>query len=344
MEKSNGFALLPLIIIIVIATVITGGGFYLKERIQQAKLEQSGAYNEQQRMGMKGNNGQNTNTSDWKTYQNQKYGFEVKYPANWEYTEQTGSNGAVSFGEKGKTYSYEGSTVAPILVDVQTNTKNQTSSDIAKNRNQYRGQVTLLQIGGKDAAQVDDYLGTEVFLVGNGKVYAFSMPIAGDENSYNKIQNVFKSILSSFKLTNEKAIISTTPTSAATSWKTYRNDQYGFEVKIPTNWVTDTLSDGVGVAFNPDPAPCACDALFGGVIRIQQAVNGETINDLKNKDKQITYYREFHDVAVGGQKGYVFVSGEFGLALAKIIYRGNVYIFQNELLKPEIISTFKFTK
>jgi len=47
------------------------------------------------------------NTTNWETYKDEKIGFEVKYPKNWKYTVETGSNevkpdliGSVSFENK----------------------------------------------------------------------------------------------------------------------------------------------------------------------------------------------------------------------------------------------------
>src|SRR6266851_3042048 len=86
-KTSQGFGLLPLIIIIAIAAALTGGGLYLQQKVKQMDLKQSAAQNDQQRMGMKGKVETNSyamvDISGWKTYTSERYGFEVKYPADF---------------------------------------------------------------------------------------------------------------------------------------------------------------------------------------------------------------------------------------------------------------------
>lgn len=68
---------------------------------------------------------QTVDTSDWKTYRNEEYGFEVKIPENWEmrdiYTEK-GVAVYFSFSEKEKWYWFEGGKVNAIIISLNLKT------------------------------------------------------------------------------------------------------------------------------------------------------------------------------------------------------------------------------
>ena len=93
---SDGFGLLGIIIVLaVIATLGTGGGLYYNEVRNQKSLVQIGLEKEKEAEVLKEkieNRAKEVtsevDTSTWKTYRNEKYKFQLKYPNGWEVQEE----------------------------------------------------------------------------------------------------------------------------------------------------------------------------------------------------------------------------------------------------------------
>ena len=94
----NGFGILGIIILAaIIASAAFGGGMYWNETKKQQSLLQIGAdaknraeelkkvieSRNEQIFGSPTSEDTNVDTSSWKMYRNEKYGFEVKYPESW---------------------------------------------------------------------------------------------------------------------------------------------------------------------------------------------------------------------------------------------------------------------
>lgn len=69
------------IAILISALVIIVGGFLVWKSNQKVEVGQQG--NQEQNQQTENQQGE-IDTSEWKTYKDEKYGFEIKYPKNWE--------------------------------------------------------------------------------------------------------------------------------------------------------------------------------------------------------------------------------------------------------------------
>ncbi|MDD4082104.1 MAG: hypothetical protein PHD05_01825 [Sphaerochaetaceae bacterium] len=187
-------------------------------------------------------------TAGWKTYTNTEYGFEIKYPSEFENAKIFPENvldcnsqvyneiGLVSFKNIGIHIACPN-----ILNSVQ-------------NSQVYKGDKNTIIIAGRQAyifeyTSTTNYTNKEAYIpLSNGNylviyhTYKSGRPIDYLELSSNQWQNM----LSTFKFT--------TPIDSTAGWKTYTNTQYGFEFKYPNDSkINDVdITGGRMLALNVD--------------------------------------------------------------------------------------------
>ena len=170
-----------------------------------------------------------TETSDWKTYRNEEYGFEFKYPADWKYQSiEKRSSGyyiAKVFNDEFVlnilSKSYEGikperlfganlADGAPVNGNVYYWCKNLgcESEDVSKPK------IILVSLSGTELAEELDL-----------------------ELSFNRAREdtaieIFQQIFSTFKFIEPAVSASPTPT----VWKTHNSERYAFELQYPSDW------------------------------------------------------------------------------------------------------------
>lgn len=91
MNKKQGIG--PVVIVIILVVLLGGGYFFARKAGYFPETAPSDIIQPQTQT--------NVNTSDWKTYRSEKYGFEFKYPADWKqsaiFSDLGGYANAVSF-------------------------------------------------------------------------------------------------------------------------------------------------------------------------------------------------------------------------------------------------------
>ena len=148
------------------------------------------------------------------------------------------------------------------------------------------------------------------------------------------------------------------------NWETYRNEEFGFEVKYPEDW-TNVNSESVILFSENGPIGsrfgfCATEKnVYGNPFwfSIYCIPNIKNIKELEYFDfahsGDVVYYDDYSIVKVGHEEGFFEIKEKSGHFIAYIKIRDDNY-FQISYHDPEIdslrskteqiLSTFKFTK
>lgn len=228
---------LPVIVwgIVVISLTIFVGGTYILgthfEKLPQSIQQQIGSLYEN-----KDNLASSSELAGWKTYRNEEYGFEFMHPSDWIFKQSKNKGfdlfSKQNYQEQGTPQGHE--SIPELSMDIIQNPSNLSFSQWYK-ENEEESALIVLGVGIEDAKTIK---------LANGIIaYDVREPGTGDccERVYIPIKNFFISfralcfyrldcqdrietkILSTFKFIEPATDIST--------WKTYRNEEYGFEFK-----------------------------------------------------------------------------------------------------------------
>ena len=171
--------------------------------------------------------------------------------------------------------------------------------------------------------------------------------------------------------------VSVTPTPDTSTWKTYTNTQYGFEIKYPNDfevtkgYYDSSLSLAKNVVIGDGKSKCLTDGGleklkyfeindFGNINQNQTAkdlIIDEYVYTLSKRSNYLSAIEEkiINDTTsyqFTSNGGYIYKDGSGGVAAcpSKFIYlatpkgKGLEIYFPNELIFNQILSTFKFTQ
>lgn len=90
-NTKNGFTPIVTILLVVVAVLaISGGAYYVSSKKNNNAAEQPQAEQKQGETVTNSTQSIESELADWKTYRNDEYGFEMKYPNTWAFKELLG--------------------------------------------------------------------------------------------------------------------------------------------------------------------------------------------------------------------------------------------------------------
>jgi hypothetical protein len=312
--------------------------------------------------------------SGWKTYRNEEYGFEVKYPTDWNVS--PGAESAADIFKNGILYtSFQFSIIPPSDLYTETagivvshtlldydNQPIDAQWSAIKCKSDEKDCTVFKNENGVSIAKYsfdDNIHGQHDFLayVATGKVILAFYEELGidDKTGIRAMEKIFDQILSTFKF------IEPIDTS---NWNTYRNEEYGFEFKYPNNWKSrDNLTDIIGPADsilpfvlpeNPADMTGTCKVSIG---RFDNPDNLSLSDWLKQAEEETGALPPISSVpiTIDGVTGIKEVIEEIGLATTVYLPKGDRIIAiallcgddvfdKCNILFNQILSTFKFIK
>ncbi|MFA6252511.1 MAG: PsbP-related protein [Candidatus Paceibacterota bacterium] len=175
---------------------------------------------------------------DWKTYTNNQYGFEVKYPSSWIIAKE--SAGYIALADEEEVKTKEGIEAGEGYCRMEFTSYNNNNSlplydwaisKFGKVEKLESGKIETIKVNGLNAIKyefMDMGITTHILLQKSNKIIDIYAHLTECKN----INTNFNQILSTFKFIDEdtKKAFSTTET----EWKTYINNDFGFEFKYPT--------------------------------------------------------------------------------------------------------------
>lgn len=145
-------------------------------------------------------------TADWQTYTNSTYNFSFKYPKDWKVADD--SKGDIALSDTKKSYTSEGSDMAPIIIQYIADT---SGADINKYLSNAAMKAILkpetVKIGGQTAYVVQGstpptYHDTRIIFY-NNNVISFSSngTFLKDQDTTSSINTTFNKLLGTVKFT-----------------------------------------------------------------------------------------------------------------------------------------------
>src|SRR3989338_2748692 len=274
-------------------------------------------------------------TTGWKTYRSEKYGFEIQYPSNFAFEESLLSDDV----KTGKSFLITHPIFLRLFICPLSCGIDYSSLDAKEEKAINLGHMTarrrvFFNVLGIDAV-VFDKIPSSLY----PKFEVQLAPINAKEVIMPSEISLFDPILQTLK------IIEPIDTS---TWETYRNEEYGFEVKYPSDWEASDHSSGLLILKKTEGRLSGIQSFFAININKNYEINPKTSAVMeKISIGGRLGYKYFYQEGAGTSEVVLIQLGQDALQLSLDYFESKGSNFNDKKIAIQgvidpILSTFKF--
>jgi hypothetical protein len=321
-------------------------------------------------------------TANWKTYTNEKYGFQFKYPADTDIFSESDKPVEMGVLLVPPNSSSTNVTVYELkqeagqrpynepLFKVEVVTENISAIDWFNKNYSTWSFEPLKEISFKDRKSFEAKGKKAIGSTGLELASYYKILIIEEENfliviTQSQQTKFLDDIFNTFILINREEI--STNKDETANWKTYRNDEYGFEFKYPKDWTTGYIyKDDVlgrwsvkiisqkwqGFLEDVKAGKTYCEGVCGDIeIYYQREIGYNTLEEYITKNQE--GIEILSQIEFAGQKGYEIkdlgISQWYSILITKDNHLYEISFDHEEKsstteIERQILSTFKFLK